>query len=151
MGDVLVSTVFQSFPGVERSAMMTFNKEDLVWNAESASRATAPCSVAAIGVGCLGATRNTTTVEVDLLNDNELFGERISLFDLKIAKNIRFGTYRATIGADIYNVLNSDAIQDYNNDYILDDPATAENEQVWGEPSSLVSPRFLRFSLQFYF
>ena len=54
------------------------------------------------------------------------------------------------IGADIYNIFNSDAIQGYDANYVVDNPATPANEQTWGNPSSLVSPRFVRFSLQFY-
>jgi hypothetical protein len=81
-----------------------------------------------------------------------MFGERISLFDVKLAKNIRVQNTRATIGVDIYNVFNSDAIQGFDNGYDLDDPATPENENAtWGQPTSLVSPRFVRLSVQFYF
>ena len=74
-----------------------------------------------------------------------------TLFDLKLAKNIRFGSKRATVGVDIYNVFNSDAIQDYNDTWTLDNPATPEDENLWGDPSGLVSPRFVRASVQFYF
>jgi len=50
-------------------------------------------------------------------------------------------------------VFNSDAIQGYNDTYTLDNPATADvNENAtWGQPSSLVSPRFLRLQVQFNF
>lgn len=75
----------------------------------------------------------------------------MTLFDVKLAKNIRVGNTRATIGADIYNLFNSDAIQGYQNTYTPDNPATAANEQTWGQPTSLVSPRFVRLSVQFYF
>jgi hypothetical protein len=150
--DVLVSTVFQSFPGVERSAAMTFNKDELIFSPGSEGRAALPCATAANGFGCVGNTNNSTTTTVNLLNNNELFGERVSLFDLKIAKNIRIGNTRTTIGADIYNVFNSDAIQAYNNTYILDNPATpADENATWGDPTTLVSPRFLRLSVQFNF
>ena len=36
------------------------------------------------------------------------------MFDLKLAKNIRFQNKRATVGVDIYNFFNSDAINSYN-------------------------------------
>ena len=150
--DVLVSTVFQSFPGVERSATMTFNKTDLTFMPGSEARATLPCATATNGVGCVGGGNNSTTTVVNLLNNNELYGERVSLFDLKIAKNVRIGNTRTTIGVDMYNVFNSDAIQDYDDNYALDNPATPANENAtWGNPVSLVSPRFVRLSVQFNF
>ena len=104
------------------------------------------------GVGCIGATRNTTSVSVPLLLSNELFGERMTMFDVKLAKNIRFANKRAMIGVDIYNVMNSDAIQGYNATYTLDNPATPAVEvNNWMQPQSVVSSRFVRLSLQFTF
>ena len=149
--DVLVSTVFQSLPGVEQTASMTYSKDQVLWNAESASRASEPCAVAANGVGCLGATRNTTTVPVQLLLTNEFYGERVTVFDLKVAKIIRFGPRRLNIGADIYNFLNSDAITSYNATFTPDNPATPANENLWLQPMGLVSPRFVRMQVAFSF
>jgi hypothetical protein len=83
---------------------------------------------------------------VNLLNNNELFGERITLFDLKFAKNIRFSNKRATIGVDVYNLFNSDAIDQYDNTYTVDNPATPNNENTWGQADGLVSPRFVRLA-----
>jgi hypothetical protein len=69
-----------------------------------------------------------------------------------VAKNIRFGTYRATVGVDMYNVFNSDAIQDYNDTWTVDNPGTPAVEvNQWGNPQGLISPRYVRLSLQFYF
>jgi hypothetical protein len=149
--DVLLSTVFQSLAGVEQTASMTYSKDQIIWNAESASRATLPCAVAANGTGCLGATRNTTTANVQLLLANEMIGERVTLFDVKVAKIIRFKGKRANIGLDIYNVFNSDAIVAYNGTFTPDNPATPNNENQWLLPQTLVSPRFVRASVQFSF
>jgi len=147
--DVLVSTVFQSFPGIEQSATMTFQKAEAIWGAGSEGRATAACATAANGVGCFGNARNFTNASVNLLNNNERWGERITLFDVKLAKNIRFANKRATIGVDIYNVMNSDAIDGFNNQYVVDNPATEANENQWLTPNSLVEPRFARVQVQF--
>lgn len=162
--DVLVSTVFQSLPGPSIGANFTYNKEDVRWNPASADRATQPCANAANGTGCLGTARNQTTVTVPLLLPNEIIGERTTLFDLKFAKNIRFRNNRATVGVDVYNLFNSDAINGYNGtftgDFVngvwvpaVDDPATPTvNEgNQWGNPTGLVSPRFVRLSVQFNF
>ena len=56
-----------------------------------------------------------------------------------------------TVGVDIFNVFNSDAIDDYNDDYILPENLTPGQENPWGTPTSLVSPRFAQFSLQINF
>ena len=150
--DVLVSTVFQSWPGVERSATLEYTKEQVTWMPGSESRRLGPCFAPATGTGCFGSFPSADDVTVNLLDNNELWGERITMFDVKVAKNIRFGNQRATIGVDVYNVFNSDAIQDYTDSWTLDDPTTAEVERnEWGEPAGLVSPRFVRLSLQFYF
>ena len=89
---------------------------------------------------------------MNLLLPAELIGERTTLFDMKFAKNIRFANKRATIGVDIYNVANSDAISGYNGTYTVDNPATpAVEANAWGTPSSIVAPRFARLSVQFSF
>ena len=152
--DVLVATVFQSQPGTELTASLTYDKSELVWNPASASRATEPCLVAAQGVGCLrntGMGFTTTTVVVPLLLANESYGPRINLFDVKLAKNIRFHGKRLSVGADIYNIFNSDGITSYNTTYTRDNPATPQNENLWGQPMLIVPPRFVRAQVQLNF
>jgi len=145
--DVLVATVFQSLPGVDIAANLTVDKSQVVWNPESAGRAAQPCTgaSAAAGVGCFGATRNTTTVTVPLLLNNELYGQRVTLWDLKFAKNIRFAGKRLMIGVDCYNFFNSDAIVAYNGTYT---PGAAN---AWLQPQTLVTPRFFRGQIQLDF
>jgi hypothetical protein len=113
--DVLVATVFQSLPGPEITATLTYSKDQIIWDPASASRANVPCPVATNGSGCLNS--GATTVAVPLFLSNEIFGERTTFFDLKLAKNIRFSNKRATVGVDVYNLFNSDAIQSYNGTY----------------------------------
>src|SRR6185369_16935165 len=83
--DVLISTVFQSVPGGQITANFTYNKNDITWNAASAGRALEPCTgaAAALGTGCLGTARNTSTVTIPLLLANEILGERTTVWDLK--------------------------------------------------------------------
>ena len=153
--DVLVSTVFQWRPGVERSANHTFSKDEVTWEASSASRATQPCTGAQAGeVGCFTPTGNqitATTYTVNLLNPGELYGEGYSIFDVKVGKNIRFLDKRLNVGVDIYNLFNNDAIRQYQDNFdVADNPATAVVEQ-WGQATGLLSPRFVRLSIQFDF
>jgi hypothetical protein len=150
--DTLVSTVFQWRPGVPREANYTFTKEQVTWEPGSEARATQPCANPANGVGCFttgGAGGTQTTV--DLLNTGELYGEPYSIVDLKIGKNFRFANKRLNVGVDIYNLFNNDAIRSYEDDLDqADNPATAVVEQ-YGQATSLLSPRFVRLSVQFDF
>jgi hypothetical protein len=150
--DVLVSTVFQSWPGVERGLEVEYDRSEVVWMPGSEARATTPCGFGTAGTGCFGGFNNATNVDVNLLGENQLFGERVTMIDLKLAKNLRFGNQRITVGVDMYNVFNSDAVQGYVDEWVLDNPGTPEVEQnFWGQPSQLVSPRYVRLSLQYYF
>jgi hypothetical protein len=142
--DVLVSTVFQSLPGTDISSNFTYAKEQVQWNPESTARATRACANPANGVGCFNSVVFPTTVSVPLLLNNEIYGERVTYWDMKFAKNIRFSGKRAQVGVDVYNIFNSDAVTGYNGTYTL------TNNQ-WLQPMSLISPRYVRFQLQFDF
>jgi hypothetical protein len=147
--DVLLGVVFQSLPGPNIGAnllQVTPTDPNLTWLRPE--RLNEPCTgaAAASGNGCFGATRNGATTNIPLLLSNEIYGERTTLFDVKFAKNLRFAGKRMTVGVDVYNVFNSDAIQTYQANYEAD---PAENE--WMQPTGLVSPRMARFSLQFSF
>jgi hypothetical protein len=149
--DVLLSTVFQHQIGVERSANMTVDKSLIAWEPASASRATRACTVnGAATTGCFNSLTPGSTV-VNLLDFSDLYGESNTVVDLKIAKVLRFGNRRLNVGADIYNLFNSDAIVQYNDTYIPDNPATPQNENPWGTPTWLQGPRFARISIQFDF
>ena len=153
--DILVSTVFQWRPGVQRDANHTFTKDQVTWEASSAARATQPCPAGPTAgqVGCFTAagTTTATTYTVNLLNTGELYGEGYTIFDLKLAKNIRFANKRLNVGVDIYNLFNNDAIRTYENNFdTVDNPTTPVVEQ-WGQATELLSPRFVRLSIQFDF
>jgi hypothetical protein len=154
--DTLVSTVFQWRPGVEREANYTFTKDEVAWDASSAFRATQPCPAGPTAgqVGCFvdtGGGITTTDVTVNLLNPGEMYGEGYSIFDVKIGKNFRFRNKRVNVGVDIFNLFNNDAIRTYEDDLdVVDDPETPFVEQ-WGQATGLLSPRFVRLSLQFDF
>jgi hypothetical protein len=154
--DVLVSSVFQWRAGVPREANYTFTKDEVTWEAASAARATAPCPAGPTAgqVGCFvdtGGGITATDVTVNLLNTGELYGEGYSIVDLKVGKNIRFADKRVNIGVDIYNIFNNDAIRSYEDDLDqADNPFTPVVEQ-YGQATSLLSPRFVRLSIQFDF
>ena len=141
--DVLTSGVFQGFRGVSRSAnVQDVHKSQVDWEPGSVSRLNDPCTGAAAveGTGCFGVGRNSATQNINVMLPNELFGERITLFDLKLAKNIRFGSRRLTVGVDVFNVFNSDAIVAYDNNYILPENLAPGEENPSGPADRLVSP-----------
>jgi hypothetical protein len=151
--DVLVSTVFQYRPGSERSATYTVSKDQVVWEPNSASRASQPCTGAQAGqFGCFTPQGSTTatTYQFNALDPGDLYGEGYTLFDLKLAKNIRFAGKRLNVGVDIYNLLNNDAILAYESTFpaVTTGPAAGT---PWGTPTGLLSPRFARLQVQFDF
>ncbi|HXD75225.1 MAG TPA: hypothetical protein VN628_15860, partial [Vicinamibacterales bacterium] len=147
--DVLVSMVFQSLPGPEITAQETISKSQVVWN--DPTRSAAPCALAANGTGCFlsSNTFSATTANVPLLLNNQLFGNRVTTYDAKIAKNIRFKGKRLNVGVDVYNLFNSDAIVTYNTTYTANATGTGPAAtNAWGQPITLVSPRFIRLQIQ---
>jgi len=144
--------VFQSLPGTDISANLTYSKDQVQWNTDSAARASRACANAAQGVGCFNNVITPTTVVVPLLLTNEMYGERVTYWDMKFAKNIRFANRRLQLGVDVYNIFNSDAITGYNGTYTIDNPNTpAVEANTWLDPQSLISPRYVRFQVQFDF
>jgi len=86
-----------------------------------------------------------TTKTINLLAPNSMYGEGHTEIDLKVAKVFRFAGTRANVGVDIYNLLNTDAITNYNQTFT----PTATN--AWLTPTNLVQPRFARLQVQFDF
>jgi hypothetical protein len=72
-----------------------------------------------------------------------LYGDRINEIDVRFGKIFKFGKTRTTVGVDIYNLLNSDAILSYNQAFLAGG--------AWLTPTSEMSARFAKLSLQFDF
>jgi hypothetical protein len=121
--DVQVSGTLQSHPGVEITAM---------WNV--------PASVIAQSLGRAPAG-NVATVPVNILTAGELYGDRVTQVDMRVAKLLRFGRIRTNVGLDIYNLFNSNVPLSYVTTY----------GPTWGRPNSVLDARFAKFSAQFDF
>ena len=91
-----------------------------------------------LGRDLAGGARNVT---VNLIATGSDYGERANQVDLRLAKILRFGGTRTTVSADIYNVLNSNAVQTQNITY---GPA-------WQRPTAILRARFIKFNAQFDF
>jgi hypothetical protein len=53
-------------------------------------------------------------VTVNVVVPGDLYGDRINQLDFRVAKILRLGRTRTQVGLDLYNALNSSAVQTYN-------------------------------------
>jgi hypothetical protein len=126
--DVQVAATLQSRPGPEILA---------TWNVPSALVAQT------LGRPLSGGAAN---VAVNLLDPGELYGDRITQVDLRLAKLLRFGRARTNVGIDFYNLLNSSVPVSYINVYSAPSPTS-----TWKRPNSILDARFFKLSAQFDF
>ena len=84
-----------------------------------------------------------TNVTINLVEPGSMYGDRLNQLDFRVAKILRFGRTRTTVGVDLYNVLNSSAILTYNNVFVPGGP--------WLQPISVLTGRLARISAQFDF
>jgi hypothetical protein len=119
---IQVSGTFQSLPG-----------QSLAANYTVASAVVAP----SLGRPLSNGAANVT---VNLIAPGTLYGDRINQFDFRVAKILRYGRTRTNIGLDLYNALNSSAVQTYNQAFI---PGGA-----WLTPTLVLPSRFAKIGVQ---
>ena len=88
------------------------------------------------------------TVTVNLIEPGTLYGDRVNQFDLRFAKILRFGRTRTNVGFDIYNVDERGAGADLQPDVRA---ADSGQSAAWLTPTSVLQPRFVKFSAQIDF
>jgi hypothetical protein len=138
--DVLVSGIFRSQANAQP------NGTDVGTNGGSRSatyRMNAAQFLAATGRPL---ATGLATQDVNLVLPGAVYGDRINAVDMRFAKVLRFGKYKANVGLDVYNLLNSNTATTYETVY---DPAT--NGARWMQPTAGLLPRFMRFNVQFDF
>jgi len=128
--DVLVSGTFRSDQGAPLAAN---------WGA--------PVALVSAALGRPAAVVGNT-VPVNLVAPGQVWGDRVNALDLRFAKVLRFGRMRNTIGIDVVNTLNSDAILTYNQAY---NPNVLTGAAAWLSPTSVLTPRFVKISAQIDF
>ena len=129
--DVLVSTTFRSDQGAPLAAN---------WNPSSATILNPILGRPVAG--------NAPFLTVNLVNPGQVWGDRVNEFDLKLAKVVKFKNLRSNIGIDIFNVLNSNAILNYNQTY---SPTVPAGPGGWLAPLQVLTPRFFKLSAQIDF
>ena len=137
--DVLVSTNMRSVPG----ASLGMGSISATNGASINANYNVPNLVVAQSLGRLPANglANGTT-SVNMLSPGQLYGERITQFDMRFAKLVRFKSGRADIGIDLYNVFNANTPTTFLQTY---DYATSGATYL--RPTAIVSPRFARFNV----
>jgi carboxypeptidase family protein len=81
---------------------------------------------------------------VNLLLPGELYGDYIRQVDLRAGKILRFGRTRTLVAIDVYNLFNANPGLTYQQAFVGAGP-------TWFNPTTLLSPRFVRFNVTFDF
>ena len=120
--DVQVSGTFQSLPGDSLDANYA------VSSAEIAQTLGRPLS------------GNATSATINIVGPGEVYGDRINQLDLRISKIVRFSGLRTQFAVDLYNALNSNPIESYNQTYIAGG--------AWLTPTGILTARFAKITVQ---
>ena len=81
---------------------------------------------------------NAQNVTVNLVPAGQMYGDRLNELDVRMAKVVRIGASRSTIGLEVYNALNSSAVLAYNTAYVPNGP--------WLQPMAVMTPRLFKFT-----
>ncbi|MEO8257678.1 MAG: carboxypeptidase regulatory-like domain-containing protein [Acidobacteriota bacterium] len=127
--DVQLSTAFQSIPGSNLSANLS------VPSATVAQTLGRPLS------------GNATNVTINVVTPGSVLGDRINQIDFRVGKIVKFGRFRSQFSVDLYNALNTSAIQTYNQSYVLNSALTG----AWLVPTAIMPARFAKLTAQIDF
>jgi len=124
--DVQISGAFQSIPGPQISANQVLSSAQVQ---------------PSLGRALAGAA----TVTVNLVPPGTLFGDRLNQLDLRFSKILKYNRTRTSLNLDLYNAFNAETVLAENATY---SNATATG---WRVPTTLVTARFAKISVQFDF
>ena len=80
---------------------------------------------------------------MNLVGPGEVFGDRINQVDFRASKIFRFGGVRTQFAVDVYNALNANPIEGYNQAFI-----PGGN---WLVPTGILTARFAKITAQLDF
>ena len=120
--DVQVAGTFQSIPGDPLSANYQV-----------------PSATAALSLG-RPLSGNVQFAQVNLVEPGEVIGDRINQVDLRVGKILRFRNMRTQISVDLYNALNANPIETYNQAFIAGG--------AWLTPTGILTARFAKITAQ---
>ena len=120
--DVQVSGTLQSIPG-----------DPLAANYQ------VPSATVALSLG-RPLSGNAQFAQVNLVEPGEVIGDRINQLDIRVGKILRFRNLRTQISVDLYNALNANPIESYNQAYIAGG--------AWLTPTGILTARFAKITAQ---
>jgi hypothetical protein len=123
--DVQVSGTFQSIPGDPLEA--NYN---------------VPTAIVALSLG-RPLSGNVQFANINLVTPGDVYGDRINQLDFRASKILRFGRMRMQIAVDLYNALNDNAIESYNQAFIAGG--------AWLTPQGILTARFAKITAQLDF
>jgi hypothetical protein len=141
--DVLVGGSIRSTPNTQPSTINTFvatNGASVPANYNITSAILQQSSLAR------GLVTGLPFQTVDLTLPGQVYDDRINSVDLRVAKVLRFGRYKADVGFDFYNLLNANTGTAFNQVYDV-----TSNGASWRRPTSILNPRFARFNVTLNF
>jgi hypothetical protein len=95
-----------------------------------------------------GGLSNGNTNVALLDNGTRLYADsRRTQFDMRFAKVLRFSGRRLDVGADLYNLLNTNYATAYEGQYDYN----LANGGAWNNPTTILPPRFVRVNLTLNF
>jgi Carboxypeptidase regulatory-like domain len=130
--DVNLSTVFQDKPNIGTDQIASLQANYTLTPADT--------DAAAAQIGRPLTT--TGALQVNLLQPGDEYGERIRQWDFAVKKIFRFNSQRLTVGADFYNMMNSNVTLGFNSTFVPNTPG-------WSFPTSYMNPRVIRLNAEF--
>ena len=95
-----------------------------------------------LGRDLIGGAANVT---VNLVAPGTLYGDRLNQLDMRFAKVLKVGRTRTSVNLDLYNAFNVNTVLAENSTY------SNPTQTGWRVPTTLVTARFAKFSLQLDF
>lgn len=138
LASYLVPGVDVQVAAILRSQVTTFASLDLPASNGTSLGASYSISNAEI-LAALGRT-HPGSVFVNLTRPGQLYGDRITLVDLRLAKVLRLGGTRTNVGLDLYNLFNANTVTRVNESFGTDGA-------LWLEPRGILLARFVRFNV----
>jgi len=90
-------------------------------------------------------SNNAPFATVNLITPGTMRGDRVSELNLKVAKILRVGRTRTSVGVELFNALNSNAVLTYSQGF---SPVVQSGPGAWLQPLSILTPRFVKLSAQ---
>jgi hypothetical protein len=82
---------------------------------------------------------NAPQVTLDLTRLGDVYPERLNTVDMRVAKIVRFGRFKANVGFDLYNLFNANTGTAFNQNF-------GSNGAAWLRPNAILNPRYARFN-----